>query len=71
MVEDVARVVEAVASVVGAIADAGEEVVDADQISASSIVVAAKLLKPVVQMIWSTVNVSPSATATKSRMITI
>jgi hypothetical protein len=28
-------------------------------------------LKPVVQMIWSTVNVSPSATATKSRMITI
>jgi len=71
MVEDVARVVEAVASVVGAIADAGEEVVDVDQISASSIVVAAKLLKPVVQMIWSTVNVSPSATATKSRMITI
>jgi hypothetical protein len=42
----IARVVGAVTSVVGAIAD--EDVVDADRICASSVVVAVKLLTPVV-----------------------
>jgi rRNA processing protein Gar1 len=42
----VARVVGPVASVVGVVAD--EDMVDADQIYASSVVVAMKLLTPVV-----------------------
>jgi hypothetical protein len=42
-------VVGAVARVVGAVAD--EDVVDADRISASSVVVAVKLMAPVVQVI--------------------
>jgi hypothetical protein len=46
VVEAIAGVVRAVASVVGAIAD--EDVVDADRICASSMVVAVKLLTPVV-----------------------
>jgi len=45
---DVVGVVEAIASMVGGIADASEEVIDADWIYASSMVVAAKLLKPVI-----------------------
>jgi hypothetical protein len=65
----VARVVRAVASVVGAIAD--EDVVDADRICASSVAAAVKLLMPVVQVIWPTVNERPSATAAESGMITI
>jgi hypothetical protein len=46
VVRAVARVVRAVASVVRAVAN--EDVVDADQIYASSVVVAVKLLTPVV-----------------------
>jgi len=44
-------VVGAVASVIEAVADIDEEVIDADRIYASSMVVWAKLLRPVVQMI--------------------
>jgi hypothetical protein len=62
-------VVEAVTSVVGAVAN--EDMVDADRICASSVVVAVKLLVPVVQVIWPTVNERPSATVTESRMMTI
>lgn len=43
--------IEAVASVVEAIADVGEEVIDADRVYTSSMVVAAKVLKLVVQVI--------------------
>jgi hypothetical protein len=62
-------VVGAVASVVGAIAD--EDVVDVDRICASSLAVAVKLLRPVVQVIWSMVNERPSAMATESGKMTI
>jgi hypothetical protein len=62
-------VVGAVASVVGAVAD--EDVVHADRICASSVAVAVKLLTPVVQVIWPTVNERPSAMAAKSGMMTI
>jgi ABC-type xylose transport system permease subunit len=65
----VVGVVEAVTSVVGAIAD--EDVVNADRIYTSSVVVAVKLLMPVVQVIWPTVNERPSTTATESGMMTI
>jgi hypothetical protein len=65
----VAGVVEAVTSMVGAVID--EDVVDADRICGSSVVVAVKLLTPVVQLIWPTVNERPSATATESGMVTI
>ena len=51
MVEDVAGVVGAIASVVGAVAGVGEGLIDTDRICASSMVMAAKLLKPVVQVI--------------------
>jgi hypothetical protein len=61
--------VGAVASVIGAVAN--EDVVDADRVCASSVAVAVKLLMPVVQVIWSTVNERPSATATESGMMTI
>ena len=64
MVRDVAGVVGVVASVVRAACDVDEKVIGADRIYASSVVVVEKLLKP-------TVNVKPSATATKSGMITI
>jgi hypothetical protein len=69
MVGAITGVVEATFSVVRAVAD--EEVVDADQIYASSLVVAVKLLMPVVQVIWPTVNERPSATAAESGMMTI
>jgi uncharacterized membrane protein len=65
----IAGVVEAVTSMVGAVTD--EDVVDADRIYASSVVVAVKLLTPVVQVIWSTMNERPSATAAESGMMTI
>jgi ABC-type xylose transport system permease subunit len=65
----VAGVVRAIASVIGAVAD--EDVVNADRICASSVVVAVKLLAPVVQVIWPTVNERPSAMATESGMMTI
>ena len=48
MAKDDAGVVEARSNVVGAVADAGEAVVDADRIRASSMVMAMKLLEPVV-----------------------
>jgi hypothetical protein len=69
MVGAVARVVEDVASVVGAVAD--EDVVDTDRICASSVAVAVKLLTPLVQVIWPTVNERLSATAAESGMMTI
>jgi len=71
VVEDIAGVVGAVASMVGATADIGEEVIDANQICTSSMVVIVKLLKPMVQVIWSMANVRSSATAMKSWMMTI
>jgi len=70
VVGDIAGVVEAIASMVGVVADADEEVIDVDRI-ASSMIVVARLLKPMVQVIWSTVNMRSFATATKSRMMTI
>jgi hypothetical protein len=48
VVRAIAGVVGALASVVGAVAD---EVVDTDRICASSVIVAVKLLTPVVQVI--------------------
>jgi hypothetical protein len=69
MVRAIAGVVRAVASMVRAIA--AKDVVDADQIYASSVAVAVKLLTPVVQVIWPTVNKRPSATAVKSGMMTV
>jgi ABC-type xylose transport system permease subunit len=69
VVGDIARVVGAIASVVRAVAD--EDVVDTNRICASSVVVAVKLLTPVVQVIWSMVNERPSATVTESGMMTI
>jgi hypothetical protein len=65
----VAGVVEAIASVVGAIAD--EDVVDANRICASSVAVVVKLLMPVVQVTYSTMNERPSATTAESGMMTI
>ena len=51
MAEDDASVAGARSNMVGAVADAGEAVVDADWICASSVVMAMKLLEPVVQVI--------------------
>jgi hypothetical protein len=69
MVGAIAGVIRAEASVAGAVAD--EDVVDADQICTSSVATAVKLLTLVVQVIWLTVNESPSATVTESRLMTI
>jgi len=71
VVEDVAGVVEAIASMVGAVADVSEEVIGADRICTSSMVVVVKLLKPVIQVTWLTVNVRPLATTAESEMMTI
>jgi ABC-type xylose transport system permease subunit len=65
----VAGVVGAVASVVRAVAD--EDVFDADRICTSSVGVAVKLLMPVVQVIWPTMNERPSAMTAESGMMTI
>jgi hypothetical protein len=54
VVRAVAEVVGAIAGVVGAIAD--DDVVDTNRIYASSVVVAVKLLTPVVQVILPTMN---------------
>jgi len=51
VVGDVGGVLGAVANVVGAAADVDKEVIGADHIYASSVIVAVKLLKPVVQVI--------------------
>ena len=59
------------AGVVGAIADAGEAVVDADWICASSVIMAMKLSKPVVQVIWPMVNVRPFGAAMEPGIMTI
>jgi hypothetical protein len=69
VVKDVAGVVGDAANVVGAVA--GEDVVDADWIYASSVVVTVKPPTPVVQVIWSMMNMRPSAMAVKSGMMTI
>jgi hypothetical protein len=69
MVGAITGVVGSVASVIGAVAD--EDVVDADRICASSMAVAVKLLMLVVQVIWPTVNMRPSATAAESGMMSI
>jgi len=71
VVKDIAGVVGTVASVVGAATYVGEEVISADWICTSSMVVAVKPLKPVVQMIWPTVNMRPLATIAESEMMTI
>jgi hypothetical protein len=65
----VTGVVGAIASVVGAIAD--EHVINVDWICTSSMAVVVKLLTPVVQVIWPTVNERSSATAMESGMMTI
>jgi hypothetical protein len=65
----IAGVVRAVVSVIGAVAD--EDVVDADRICTSSVAATVKLLTPVVQVIWPTVNERQSATVTESGMMTI
>jgi hypothetical protein len=69
MVRVVAGVVGAIASVVRAIAD--EDMVHADRICASSMAVAMKLLTPVVQVIWLTMNERPFTTVVESGMMTI
>ena len=66
MVVDVAGVVGG--SVVGGVTDVNEEAIGADQICASSMAVAVKLLKPVV---WSTMNVMPPVMATELGMMAI
>ena len=71
MVIDVAGVVGAIASVIGAAADIDEEVIGADRICASCMVVVVKLLKPVVQVIWSMMNVMSPATAAELGMMVI
>jgi hypothetical protein len=62
-------VVGAITGVVGAVGD--EDVVNVDRICASSVVVAVKLLTPVVQVTWPTVNERQSATVVESGMMTI
>ena len=69
--QHVVGMVKDVAGVVGAVANVGEELIDTDWICAFSMVVAAKLLKPVVQVVWPTMNVRSSATTAKSGMMTI
>jgi hypothetical protein len=71
MIRDVAEVVGAIASAIGAKTDIGEEVIGTDQICTSSMVVAVKLLKSVVQVIWVMVNMRLSATTVESRMMII
>ena len=71
MDEDDASVAGARSNVVGAVADAGEAVVDADWIRASSVVMAMKLSEPVVQVIWSMVNMRRFGVATEPEMMTI
>ena len=71
MAEDDAGVARARSNVVEAIADAGKAVVDADWICASSVVMAMKLLEPVVQVIWSMVNVRSFGVAMEPEMMTI
>ena len=71
MVEDDAGVARARSNMVGAIADAGEVVVDADWICTTSMVMAMKLSEPVVQVIWSMVNMRPFGVAMEPGMMTI
>ena len=71
MAEDDAGVAGAKSNVVGAVADAGEVVVDADQIRASSVVMAMKLSELVVQVIWTMVIVRPFGVAMDPGMMTI
>ena len=71
MVRDITGVVGVIASVVGAATDGVEEVIGVDQIYVSSMAVVVKLLKPVVQVIWLTVNMKSSSTTAKSGMMTI
>jgi len=65
MVRNVARVVAVIATMVGATTDVGEEVIGAHRICTSSMVVVVKLLKLVVHVIWSTVNMRPFTTTIK------
>jgi hypothetical protein len=70
VVDEVAGAGRAGASVV--IVNAGvEEVVDADQIHTFSMTVMTKSLEPVVQVIWSIVNVRPATVAMESGKMTI
>ena len=71
MAEDDVGVAGARSNVVGVVADAGEAVVDADWICTSSMVMAMKLSEPVVQVIWSMVNVRLFGIAMELGMMTI
>ena len=71
MAEDDAGVARARSNMVRAVADAGEAVVDADWICASSVIMVMKLSEPVVQVIWSTVNVRPFGVAMEPGKMTI
>ena len=71
MAEDDAGVARARSNVVGAVADAGEAVVHTDWIRASPVVMAMKLSEPVVQVIWSMVNVRSFGVAMEPGMMTI
>ena len=71
MAEDDAGVTRARSNVVGTVANAGEAVVDADWICASSMVMAMKLLEPVVQVIWPMVNVRPFGIAMEPEVMTV
>ena len=71
MAEDDAGAAGARSNVVGAVDDAGEAVVDADRIRASSVVMAMRLLEPVVQVIWLIVNVRLFGVAMDLGMMTI
>jgi hypothetical protein len=54
------------------VVDAGvREVLDADRICTSFMAVTIKSLEPVVQVIWLTVNVRPTAVAMESGKMTI
>jgi hypothetical protein len=57
-----------IARVVGAVVDAGEKIIGADWICATSMVMA---VKPVVLVIWPTMNMRLSALTVKSRIMTI
>ena len=71
VVGDIAGVVRDAASMVGAVANVEGGAIDADWICVPSVIMAAKLLEPMVQVIWPTVNVRLSTTAAKSGMMTI
>ena len=71
MVEDVVEVVVVTANMVGIAADVVEGEIGIGWICNFSMVVEAKLLEPVVQVIWPIVSMKPSATNAEAGMMTI